>query len=505
MASRQFASLPPREGSALTWITEHYLSQPESYEIPLRTMYALNSTAGAHPPFSPLPPHPTSPLFSREPDGNAFPHPRYPMAKEQDHAAYRVSSTAALFKAHLMSQMSQLPTQQCSLPPSFITSFVRRCFPEDLGAVDFPQALTALDYLRDLEQRRNKEVMAALNKLAVLDDGFDQNDLAKRYPGVAKWLASLEEKTIHASALYSKVYLELRYWTLFNEILLPPFNKAQSVAMLNTLFPAVISSRPAFHVCERKLMQERHRFFQYICEVEEKGPRVLDPVIRKDRRPGDATGWPKVYESLNKYLCAVTDIIDACYSVNSRESLEEQSSSRRHNKGRKVDSGISFGSTDHRPSTSSSGSGSASGSSSNGGTTKNKPLPPSPTTTKSSKSSKSSGPSTLERIGRELRKMRSRGDFGSSDQGQQQQTQHQQQQTQPQLKTSRSRGALRKMRSTSILGERDRNLGSSGAGEGEFDAAEFRRKRMLWEAKHNRSVDEGNGNGNGNGIKRSSA
>ncbi|KAK2779458.1 hypothetical protein FQN53_001354 [Emmonsiellopsis sp. PD_33] len=489
MASRQFASPPPREGSALTWISEHYLSQPESYEIPLRTMYALNSTAGAHPPFSPLPPHPTSPRFSREPDGNAFPHPRYPMAKEQDHAAYRVSSTAALFKAHLMSQMSQLPTQQCSLPPSFITSFVRRCFPEDLGAVDFPQALTALDYLRDLEQRRNKEVMTALQKLGILDDGFDQNDLDKRYPGVAKWVASLKEKTIHASALYSKVYLELRYWTLFNEILLPPFNKAQSVAMLNTLFPAVISSRPAFHVCERKLMQERERFFRYICEVEERGPRVLDPVIRKDRRPGDATGWPKVYESLNKYLCAVNDIIDACYSVNSRESLEEQSSSRRHNKGRKVDSGISFGSTDHRPSTSSSGS--ASGSSS-GSTTKNKPLPPSPTTTKPTKSTKSSGPSTLERIGRELRKMRSRGDFGS-DQGQQQQ------QNQPQLKTSRSRGALRKMRSTSILGERDRNLGSSGAGEGEFDAAEFRRKRMLWEAKHKRPVDEGNG------IKRSSA
>ncbi|KKZ60800.1 hypothetical protein EMCG_04541 [[Emmonsia] crescens] len=491
MASRQFASPHSREGSAWAWIAEHY-SQPESYEIPLRTMYALNSTAGAHPPFSPLPQSPgatpTSP-FSREFDGNAFPPSRHlPGHKEEKHSAYNVNSTAALFKMHLMSQISQLPSQPCSLPPNFIASFVRRCFPDNLALVDFPQALTALDYLRDLEQRRGKEIKAALEKLGVLDGTFDKDDLAKRYPGVSSWIDSIMEKDRYAAALYSQVYLRLRHWTLINEMLLPPFNKAHCVAMLNTLFPAVISIRPAAHVCERMLMEERHTFFTYICKVEDKGQRVLDPLISKDRRPGESTGWPVVHEYINKYMCSAIDIINECFEVNSRESLEEQSGYRRPNKGRKVDSGISFGSNSdphHRPSTSSSAgnnnnsvnhsvNNSTSTTTSSGSGFLNKPLPPSPTISKPPKTSKTGGSSTLERIGKELRKMRSRGDFSSEEKPKQ-------------PKQSRSVGTLRKMRSTSILGERDRNIGSShgDGGEGEFDAEEFRRKRMIWEAKHN--------------------
>ncbi|PGG95299.1 hypothetical protein AJ79_10136 [Helicocarpus griseus UAMH5409] len=486
MATRQFATAP-KEGSAWTWIAEHY-SQPESFEIPLRTMYALNSTAGAHPPFSPLPQTPAAgSSFSRAYEGNAFPPSRYPANKEDKNSAFNnVNNTAALFKMHLMSQISQLPTQPCSLPPNFITSFVRRCFPENLAFVDFPQALTALDYLRDLEQRRVKDIKAALEKLGVVDDSFDKEDLVKRYPGVAAWIDSIREKDTYAAALYSRVYLLSRYWTLINEMLLPPFNKAQCVAMLNTLFPAVISVRPAVHVCQRVLLEERHRFFKYICQVEEKGPSALDTLIAKDKRPGESTGWPVVHEYINKYLCAATDIINECFEVNGRESLEEQSGSRRHNKGRKVDSGISFGSnasTDHqRPSTSGSAGthkNHSNNSSISGPNILNKPLPPSP----APKTPKPS--STLERIGRELRKMRSRGDFSEEKN--------------KSTKSSSSRsGALRKMRSTSILGERDRNL-SSSSGEAEFDAVEFRRKKMLWEAKHhaNANADEN--------AKRSSA
>ncbi|OJD15005.1 hypothetical protein AJ78_04690 [Emergomyces pasteurianus Ep9510] len=500
MASAQFASPHYRDGSAWAWIAEHY-SQPESYEIPLRTMYALNSTAGAHPPFSlPQSPGTTVPSpFSRELEGNAFPPSRYhPGHKEEKYSAFNVNSTAALFKMHLMSQISQLPSQPCSLPPNFIASFVRRCFPENLALVDFPQALTALDYLRDLEQRRGKEIKAALEKLGVLDVAFDKDDLAKRYPGVSSWIDSIMQKDRYAAALYSQVYLRLRHWTLINEMLLPPFNKAHCVAMLNTLFPAVISVRPAAHVCERMLMEERHAFFRYICQVEDKGQRVLDPLILKDRRPGESTGWPVVHEYINKYMSSAIDIINECFEINSRESLEEQSGYHRYNKGRKVDSGISFGSNidHHRPSTSSS-SGNTNNNSNNNSNNNynsnssstnsasssfssgflNKPLPPSPTP-KAPKASKPSGSSTLERIGKELRKMRSRGDFNNEENAKP-------------PKSSRSVGTLRKMRSAKILGERDRNLGSSH-GEGEFDAEEFRRKRMIWEAKHNHANNHNN-------------
>ncbi|EEH49052.1 uncharacterized protein PADG_05131 [Paracoccidioides brasiliensis Pb18] len=500
MTNRRFAAPAPREGSAWTWIAEHY-SQPESYEIPLRTMYALNSTVGAHPPFSPLPKSPgaTSPF-----EGNAFPSARNPRRKEEKPPAYNMSSTAAIFKMHLMSQISQLPSQPCSLPPNFITSFVRRCFPDNLALVDFPQALTALDYLRDLEQRRGKEIKAALEKLGIFDGVFDKDDLAKRYPGVSSWIDSIMEKDTYAAALYSQVYLRLRHWTLINELLLPPFNKAHCVAMLNTLFPAVISIRPAAHVCERMLMEERHTFFQYICKVEEKGPRVLDPLIAKDRRPGETTGWPLVHEYINKYMHAATDIINECFEVNNRESLEEQSGHRKQKKGRKVDSGISFGSnSEHpRPSTSSNSSCNHSYNNSNSSNNNNnpgvlnKPLPPSPAI-KLPKSIKVSGNSALERIGRELRKMHSRGDFDEEK-------------PKPPRTSSRAGGALRKMRSSSILGERDRNVVTGpGESEGEFDVVEFRRKRMIWEAKHNAAKADPDGDAdahaNENKNKRSSA
>ncbi|EER44212.1 conserved hypothetical protein [Histoplasma capsulatum H143] len=466
-------------------------------------MYALNSTAGVNSSFSLLPKSPGSNAvspFSREFDGNAFPPSRHsPGHKDDKNPAHNMNSTTAIFKMHLMSQISQLPSQPCSLPPNFICSFVRRCLPEDLALVDFPQALTALDYLRDLEQRRGKEIKTALEKLGVLDDAFDKDDLVKRYPGVSSWIDSIMEKDRYAAALYSQVYLRLRHWTLINEMLLPPFNKANCVAMLNTLFPAVISVRPAAHVCERMLMEERHTFFRYICQVEDKGQRVLDPLILKDRRPGESTGWPVVHEYINKFMCSAIDIINECFEINNRDSLEEQSGYNRTSKGRKVDSGISFGSNSdyRRPSTSSSTgntnnndsntninhSYSGSTSSVNGGPL-NKPLPPSPAPKtakipKTPKASKTSSSSTLERIGKELRKMRSRGDFNEDKPP----------------RSSRSVSTLRKMRSTSILGERDRNLGSSH-GEGEFDAEEFRRKRMIWEAKHNHNHAGNSSNSN---------
>jgi hypothetical protein len=89
---------------------------------------------------------------------------------------------------------------------------VRRCFPPELEEVDFPQALTALDYLKDLESRRRKEVLAALKRLGITGDEAEKSDLAKRYPGVLSWLNSLENKEKKVIALYTQVYLGLRRW-----------------------------------------------------------------------------------------------------------------------------------------------------------------------------------------------------------------------------------------------------------------------------------------------------
>lgn len=125
-------------------------------------------------------------------------------------------SPAAAFMSSIMDQIAQIPQQPASLPPAFVTSFLNRCFPTVLEAVDFPQSLTALDYLKDLESRRRKEIAYAL-----MHHGIDQTalevcksseQLAEFYPQVAHYLVNLESREKRADALYTQLYVALRRW-----------------------------------------------------------------------------------------------------------------------------------------------------------------------------------------------------------------------------------------------------------------------------------------------------
>ena len=112
-----------------------------------------------------------------------------------------------------MAQMSQLTMQPASLPPSFITAFLGRCFPADLVCVDFPQALTGLDYLKDLETRRQREIVYALGRTQI-DSAILDNDLELRrqYPGVARWRANLRSQEQIIETLYTQLYIGVRRW-----------------------------------------------------------------------------------------------------------------------------------------------------------------------------------------------------------------------------------------------------------------------------------------------------
>jgi hypothetical protein len=205
MSFRDDASALSSEGAAYPWILEHLLAYPGSYEIPLRTMYTLNVNTQTQQQQNPASPSP-SPTTSVP--GNAFPNQR----KEEQHNL-TTATAAAQLRANLMSHISQLPSQPCSLPPSFVTSFVRRCFPLDLDQVDFPQALTALDYLKDLEIRRRREVVAALDRLGVdRADLGERHVLGRKYPGVLRWVVNIEDKERKVEALYTQVFLGLRRW-----------------------------------------------------------------------------------------------------------------------------------------------------------------------------------------------------------------------------------------------------------------------------------------------------
>lgn len=199
------------EGSAFPWILEHLLAYPGTYEIPLRTMYALNSTPHAQ-QYSRQSVRQGTPSLSSgsspesSPASSNFPVDQQPQPGAQ--------STTEHFKSCLLTHISQLPSQPFSLPPAFITSFVRRCFTADLCEVDFTQALTALDYLKDLETRRKREFASVLQRLdldkLVLDR--DGDELKKKNPALAEWVTGMQDRERKVEALYTQVYLGLRRW-----------------------------------------------------------------------------------------------------------------------------------------------------------------------------------------------------------------------------------------------------------------------------------------------------
>ena len=213
-------SEPSQESSVYTWILEHVLAYPGTYEIPLRTMYTLNSAPSAQqqPRQSLRPDTPSLSSSTSSLDGSPQ-TPEFPL--DQRHQLPQGSSRDH-FKQCLMEHISQLPSQPFSLPPSFITSFVRRCFTEDLCMVDFTQALTAMDYLKDLDGRRRKELTAALQRLGLDKNAAKEHNLSPSHsPRISDWIKSMQEKERKVEALFTQVYIGLRRWVCPNPMAAP--------------------------------------------------------------------------------------------------------------------------------------------------------------------------------------------------------------------------------------------------------------------------------------------
>ena len=196
---------PPNEGASYQLILEHVMKYPGSYELPLRKMYELNSTVRPQQLMASPNPQPQSAFSETAGPPSTATHGNASVANVRDNAERLV--------ANLMSMIAQRPSQPCSLPPSFIISFVQKAFPADLDRADFTQALTALDYLNDLERTRRARFSAALEKLDVPENDEDEHDdLSRRYPGVAEWVVDIKNKDRLAHAYYTQVYLRLRHW-----------------------------------------------------------------------------------------------------------------------------------------------------------------------------------------------------------------------------------------------------------------------------------------------------
>ncbi|PVH99067.1 hypothetical protein DM02DRAFT_21654 [Periconia macrospinosa] len=419
-------------------ILDHLLQYPGSYEIPLRTMYTLNCAPRAQP----LPRD-----RSRAPTPSGSPTSGQNPWNEAESATVN-------FTSQLMSHINSLPHQPSSLPPSFIVSFVSRVFHPSLSLVDFSQALTALDYLRDLENRRKKEMVAAYARVHINPESFeaDVEAISERYPGIALWANNLEGKNRKAELYYAKLWLGMRRWIMINELSLQPFNKLNCMGMLNTLLPPQPdknSKLPSPLLNHQALKQERESFFHYIQQVQRKGPHVLASLTE-----GEKTKWEVVQQEVDKYIRVAKNIIDDCMATLGTEDFQCVEEPR---KGKKTDSGVSFGSG-IRPSTESN-------------IEALRPISPAP----SYSTSKSS--STLVRLTREFKRMRvkARPDVEEMIK-----------MDQPLPSDSEQKGKMvKKVRSlVSLRGSNPSSVSLAGSRKGSepFPVEEMKRARMQYEA-----------------------
>jgi hypothetical protein len=145
----------------------------------------------------------------------------------------------------------------------------------------------------------------------------------------------------------------MRWQIMINHLSDEEFNKLNCISYLNTLFPPVHGQTklPSQFLNHESLKEERQIFFELISQVQRRGPDVLLPLINRDKRPEDRTGWPSVQRIVDKYLRVAQNMIQDCIATHGPESFDRYMNGP--GKEKKHDSGVSFGS-ERRPSVGSS-------------------------------------------------------------------------------------------------------------------------------------------------------
>lgn len=76
--------------------------------------------------------------------------------------------------------------------------------------VDFDAALTAIDYLGDLEYTRRSALSAAAQQLDITEDNWEI--VLASSPGARKWVQGMLEKDSEVETLYANLFLDVRIW-----------------------------------------------------------------------------------------------------------------------------------------------------------------------------------------------------------------------------------------------------------------------------------------------------
>lgn len=96
-------------------------------------------------------------------------------------------------------------------PPKFIQDLcLKKVFLKEYKEVDFNQALTGLDYLRDLEVTRRKALREAAIKLGITKDTW--RTILLEDPAAYKWVQRVQEHELEIEGYYADIFIDLRIW-----------------------------------------------------------------------------------------------------------------------------------------------------------------------------------------------------------------------------------------------------------------------------------------------------
>ncbi|KAH7369628.1 hypothetical protein BKA65DRAFT_355083, partial [Rhexocercosporidium sp. MPI-PUGE-AT-0058] len=195
------------------------------------------------------------------------------------------------------------------LPAHFIRTYcLDQVFVQDFEDVNFGHALTALDYLRDLEFTRRSALRKAALNLEINEHNWRRVLAAN--PSTLKWVEQTQGDELRTETMYANLFLDLRIWTMISILLSRDFNKADALAMLNTLFPPAIQDLPNFKINPKVLFQQRAIFYRYTIDVEANGPAIMKEFKHHISQYDNRHRWPAVRGTLEKYTALAEKMID---------------------------------------------------------------------------------------------------------------------------------------------------------------------------------------------------
>jgi hypothetical protein len=231
-------SLADKHSSSFPWILHHILEKQPSDELPLRIMFTFNAgkehlwrreintdeTLGQQLPTL----RQVHTWWEYEPSGrkiidflsktqstniawnqNVDSIPSEHLATNQVDK-FVDSNQKILWDLSHYSDTSNPSSRVKGFPVQFVQQVCRKVFTQQYEDIDFSQALTCIDYLRDLECTRRTALRDVALRLGIEKENW--RVILADAPEAYRWVSSVQKQELVIESLYAAIFVDLRIW-----------------------------------------------------------------------------------------------------------------------------------------------------------------------------------------------------------------------------------------------------------------------------------------------------